>query len=156
MNIIYRKFIVAAIMTMTYQFVAAQVSPPVVTGIYNLSGGNEIRLYQADSKFPVSGNLINPKHKVIAQFEGDYNPSTGRLEGVLIRCAGMEEELLWYFTRNTADRAEVYLGNAGKETKAVASRVQGNPLLEFPCKTSRRKVKKIIRKDNERKKKAEN
>lgn len=154
MNSIYRKFLVAVLLSMAFQFATAQVSPPFVTGVYHLSDGNVIRLHQTDSDLPVSGNLINSKHKIIAQFEGNYYPETGRLEGVLIHCAGMEEELLWYYARNTTDSAEVYLGPAGNDTKAIASRNEGNPLLEFPCKISRRKVKRIIRMDNKRKKNA--
>jgi len=146
MNSIYKFFLVLVVSLMvSFQFVIAQVSPSLATGIYRLSSGNELRLRQTVSNDSVLGNLVNDKKKVLAQFEGNYNYATGKLEGVLIHCDGWEEELLWYFSRNKPDRAEVYLGTTGQDTKAVASRIPGNPLLDFPCKTSRRKVKKIIR-----------
>jgi hypothetical protein len=147
MNFNFLKFSVFVVfMVLFHQSLIAQVAPISATGIFNLSNGNELRLLQAGSEVTVSGNLINPKQKVLAQFKGNYDPSSGRLEGVLYHCGGDEEELLWYFARNTADRAEVYLGPAGKDTKAVASRILGNPHLEFSCQTSKRKVKKIIKK----------
>jgi hypothetical protein len=150
MNFNFRLFLVFVVsLILIHQSLIAQVAPVSATGIFNLSNGNELRLLQAGSEVTVSGNLINPKKKVLAQFKGNYDPSSGRLEGVLYHCGGAEEELLWYFARNTSDRAEVYLGPAGQDTKAVASRIQGNPHLEFPCQTSKRKVKKIIKKDTQ-------
>ena len=148
MNFTFRPFLVFVVsLILVHQSLIAQVAPVSATGIFNLSNGNELRLLQAGAEVTVSGNLINPKKKVLAQFKGNYDPSSGRLEGILYHCGGDEEEFLWYFARNTADRAEVYLGPAGKDTKAVASRIPGNPHLEFSCQTSKRKVKKIIRKN---------
>jgi hypothetical protein len=148
MNFILKTFLISVILLgLSYQFTIAQASTPPVTGVFSLSNGNELRLVQSPTGFFVAGNMINFKRKILAQFEGNYNAATRKLEGNLIHCNGLVEELLWYFSRNTDDKAEVYLGPAGNDTKAVASRIQGNPNLEFPCKISRRKVKKIIRKD---------
>lgn len=150
MNFIFKTFLILVMaLGLSYQFSEAQVSPSVVTGIYTLSNDNELRLVQEVSDFAVSGNLINSKKKIQAQFEGNYDAATRKLEGILIHCTGEQEELLWYFSRNTDDRAEVYLGPSGEDTKAVAIRIQGNPNLDFPCKTSRRKVRKIIKKDSQ-------
>jgi hypothetical protein len=150
MNFILKTFLISLILLgLSYQVTIAQASTPPVTGVFSLSNGNELRLVQAPTGFFTAGNMINSKRKILAQFEGNYDAASRKLEGNLIHCSGKEEELLWYFSRNTDDRAEVYLGPAGKDTKAVASRIQGNPNLEFPCKTSRRKVKKIIKKDGQ-------
>jgi len=153
MNFIYPLILALGVnMPGSFQTAIVQVFPPVATGIYQLSNGNELRLQQTGSDVSVFGNLIDCKNKILAQVEGNYDRATGKLELALIHCVGEEEELLWYFSRNRADRAEVYLGEAGKETKVTAARISGNPQLEFTCMTSRRKVKKIIRKDNRQQK----
>ncbi|RPA67786.1 hypothetical protein EF405_12465 [Cyclobacteriaceae bacterium YHN15] len=149
MNFILKTFLISVtLLGLSYQVTIAQASTPPVTGVFSLSNGNELRLVQAPTGFFTAGNMINSKRKILAQFEGNYDAASRKLEGNLIHCSGKEEELLWYFSRNTDDRAEVYLGPAGNDTKAVASRIQANPNLEFPCKISRRKVKKILKRDS--------
>jgi hypothetical protein len=149
MNISIKTFLILVILfCLSNKVIIAQASPPTVTGVFSLSNGNELRLVQDPTGFSVAGNMINSKKKILSQFKGNYDAASRKLEGDLIYCNGVVEELLWYFSRNTDDRAEVYLGPAGKDTKAIASRVQGNPNLKFPCSTSKRKLKKIIRNDS--------
>lgn len=108
--------------------------PAQSTGIYTLDIGNELRLLQTLPATAIEGILATPQRKKLADFKGVYDQSTGKIEGQLTYCNGKKEQLIFYFARQSADAAEIYLGKAPNDRKATGTRKgRTRPTLAYPC-----------------------
>ncbi|WP_192348347.1 hypothetical protein [Algoriphagus sp. Y33] len=130
----YIKTLVLSVLMALSSFVSAQTFPVQATGIFTLDIGNELRLLQNLPSTKVEGIYAKPSKEKLADFEGAYEKSTGKVDGQLTYCNGKKERLVFYFTRDNADASEIYFGKAPNDRKAVGTRKgKTRPTLAFDC-----------------------
>lgn len=115
-------------------FAYSQTFPAQATGIFTLQDGNELRILQTLPSTKIQGIIATPKRVKLADFSGTYDKETGKILAKMSFCDGGREKLTFFFTRNNANAAEIYFGEAPNDRKETGKR-KGNtrPTLAYEC-----------------------
>lgn len=127
-------FLSALLLVAWKPFAYSQTFPVQATGIFTLEDGNELRILQTLPSTKIQGILATAKRVKLADFSGTYDKETGKVLANMSYCDGGREKLTFFFTRNNANAAEIYFGDAPNDRKEIGKR-KGNtrPTLNYDC-----------------------